>query len=90
MDETFRSVMLDSRLTPTVKSLYGLLRADPMMSRDDAAAALNRNARHLRALERQLVQLGYLEIVDRQVKGQHIRAYEFPAVGSTSPERLAS
>jgi Mn-dependent DtxR family transcriptional regulator len=91
MDETLVRVMLDSRLTPTSKALYGLLRSKPTMSRKDVAAALNRNPRHIGSLERQLVGLGYLEIVQRQVKGRQIRLYEFPgAADAVGADRLAS
>ncbi len=76
IDPIMASIALDERVTPTAVRLYLLLRDGKSL--DDAATALGRSTDWLKRYERQLRDLGYLEVHDvRTARGKRDRRYVF-------------
>ena len=86
IDPTTAELALDERASPIAVRLYLLLRDGKSLG--DAATALGRNLTWLRRYERQLRELGYIEVHDvRNARGQRHRRYVFL---TPDPSRLAS
>jgi hypothetical protein len=76
IDPITSSLALDERVTPTAVRLYLLLRDGKSL--DAAASALGKSTDWLKRYERQLRDLGYLEVHDvRTAGGKRDRRYVF-------------
>jgi hypothetical protein len=86
IDAITEGIALDDRVSPTAVRLYLLLRNGKTL--DDAATALGRTTDWLKRYERQLCDLGYLEVHTVRARGQRERRYVF--LTPSNPGRLAS
>jgi hypothetical protein len=86
LDPITEEIALDDRVSPTAVRLYLLLRNGKSL--DAAATAMGRSTDWLKRYERQLRDLGYLEVHDVRTRGQRRKVYAFPA--PSNPGRLAS
>ena len=84
-DPIAEGIALDERVSPIAVRLYLLLRNGKTL--DAAATALGRSTGWMKRYERQLRDLGYIEVHDVRTRGQRRTLYTFPTL---EPSCLAS
>jgi predicted ArsR family transcriptional regulator len=83
-------IFTDRRLAPAARALYGVLRADPERTLDQAATELELNPAYLRRHERALIQHGYLGIREIRTADGCRRTYIFPGIDDADSSTIAS
>jgi hypothetical protein len=82
IDQVTEEIALDDRVSPTAVRLYLLLRNGKSL--DAAATAMGRNVEWMKRYERQLRDLGYIEVHLVQTRGKRRKKYAFPIPPQTS------
>ena len=76
--EAVVQIFTDDRVTSAAIRLYGVLKSNPGLSRDELARAISKSVRRVDESLNLLVALGYVEVNEKRSMGQTTVSYAFP------------
>lgn len=87
--EAVVQIFTDDRVTSAAIRLYGVLKSDPGLSRDELARAINKSVRRVDESLDLLVALGYVEVNEKRSMGQSTVSYTFPTDIPMPPQKAS-